>query len=235
MAFGSRRRARRSRVVGNRTAGSGDSPGMEHDRLVDLVSAWVDGEVDDAERTVVDAHLRSCAPCRRFVADAEALRRQVRVGRVDDGPDPAPVLAALRAVDRSMPASAAPGRDTGHRLARRWVGAAAAVLVAVGVVAAVGRSTGDPTDAEREAAVERVRTGDHSFDHDQVAVPVGGTVEWTNVGSTRHLLVQDGGATTVRTPLAPGDEQDVTFHEEGEYEVRCEIHVDMAATVTVES
>lgn len=212
---------------------------MEHDRLVDLVSAWVDGEVDDAERAVVDAHLRSCAPCRRFVADAEALRRQVRVGRADDGPDPSSVLAALRSAAPVPMAEAVDadtsGPSTGRRLVLRSVLAAAAVLlVAVGIVVGIDGSTGSPS-ADESAAVERVRTGDHSFDHDQVAVPVGGTVEWTNVGSTRHLLVQDGGATTVRTPLAPGDEQDVTFHEEGEYQVRCEIHVEMAATVTVES
>jgi len=211
---------------GNRGRPADDPPGVEHARYVELASAAVDDEIAIDERAVLDRHLAGCPDCRRFVADADRLRRRCRVRAVDASADPRPVLAVLRRHDR---------RDL-RALARR---AGVSGLVAAALVAVVGLSVSThrtaPPAADEVAVTRTVHAGDGSFDHDRVAVPVGATVEWSNATQHRHLLVQQAGTTTVRTALDPGGQQDVTFHEAGVYEVHCELHPEMAATVTVAS
>jgi plastocyanin len=203
---------------------------MEHEQIVELVSASIDGEVSDAEQQVVDAHLPTCSSCREFAQDADRLRRRclVQPAAATDTADTSRILAAARS----------DGARNGGRLARRAgvvasLGAAAAVAAIVAIGATSGSASG-PSTQEHAHGVTVVHADDHAFADDQVEIPVGATVEYANVGSTRHLLVQDTGATTVRAPLEPGANQDVTFNETGTYDVRCEIHPDMAATVTVD-
>lgn len=56
----------------------------------DLLSAYLDGELETAERRAVEEHLSVCAPCR---ADLQSLRRVVSVLRDLERHAPPPVLA----------------------------------------------------------------------------------------------------------------------------------------------
>ena len=200
--------------------------------MVELVSASIDGEVSDAEQRIVDAHLPDCAACRTFLDDATRLRRRCLV-------QPAP---ARRTLDTArLTGGSRRGRpgDAGRLRRRAGVAVAAAALVVAVVGVGVGVGVGpDPTPVASgpgsAAVTEVVHTSDDAFDHDHVEVPVGATVEWANVGSTEHLLVQDVGPVTVRTPLEPGANQDMTFDEAGTYDISCEIHPEMTARVTVD-
>ncbi|MBX3314348.1 MAG: zf-HC2 domain-containing protein [Actinobacteria bacterium] len=205
---------------------------MEHGQVVELVSASVDGEVDDDEQRIVDAHLSTCPSCRAFADDAARLRRRCLVqpaGSAGSRVDPERLLAEVRS-----------GRaSSGRRLARR-VGAATAIgaAAAIAAVVMVGPSGGSTSTAAAGGVAgtvtQVIRTSDHAFDHEHLEIPVGSTVEWSNVGSTEHVLVQDTGSATVRTPLEPGANQDITFNEAGTYDVHCEVHPEMTATVTVD-
>jgi anti-sigma factor RsiW len=43
--------------------------------LVDGISAFIDGQVDDAERAQIERHLRGCVGCRAAVDQFETIRR----------------------------------------------------------------------------------------------------------------------------------------------------------------
>ncbi|MGH3720212.1 MAG: zf-HC2 domain-containing protein [Pseudonocardiaceae bacterium] len=58
------------------------------------LSARLDGEESEAERDVIDAHLTSCAACRRFVDTAVRLTSLARTDVAADEPD---VVAAILA------------------------------------------------------------------------------------------------------------------------------------------
>jgi plastocyanin len=216
---------------GNRDAGSDDPSDMEHDRFVTLASAAVDGEVTDAEQRDLDRHLGSCASCRAFVADADRLRRRLLLQPADalGEADAAPILDAVRRADRRGDA----------RLLRRAgrSGLVAAALLLVVAIALSGRTTDQPTPAPVAGGevTRTVRTTDRSFERNDLDLPLGATLRWANEGSSQHLLVQRASGTTVRTALPPGADEGVTFHEPGVYEVHCELHPEMAATVRVDA
>lgn len=116
-----------------------------HDEL-DLLSAYLDGELDAPDRGRVEAHLADCAECRRTL---QALR--MTVADLATLPEPAPSPQdswALRAAVRRA-----------RRPVRRWerlawgAGAAAAVLVGVLVVVQGQRS------ADRDAALTAKEAG----------------------------------------------------------------------------
>src|SRR5215471_8992576 len=55
-----------------------------HDQWTDRLSEYLDGELDDAERVALEAHLATCAECTAVLAD---LRRVVaRAQALDDRP-----------------------------------------------------------------------------------------------------------------------------------------------------
>jgi anti-sigma factor RsiW len=43
--------------------------------FVDEISAYIDGEVDDAERTRIERHLEGCLGCRAAVDQFETIKR----------------------------------------------------------------------------------------------------------------------------------------------------------------
>jgi predicted anti-sigma-YlaC factor YlaD len=76
---------------------SGRLMSMECTRIREAISASIDGEDAGTARTEVDAHLRRCAACREFEAQALVQRGQVRFMRIDA---PAAATASIaRAVD----------------------------------------------------------------------------------------------------------------------------------------
>lgn len=100
--------------------------GCEENR--ELLSALVDGELDDARRTVLAAHLLACAQCRGVAADLVAARGLAqRAGR--DAEVPVGFHARLRAnLDRM---DGVRTRAQHSPVARRLIGIAAAGAIAV--------------------------------------------------------------------------------------------------------
>jgi len=58
----------------------------------ELISSRIDGELDPADETAVDAHLLTCAACQAYQDDAFSFRRSLRMRAVE--PDEAPATAA---------------------------------------------------------------------------------------------------------------------------------------------
>jgi anti-sigma factor RsiW len=50
---------------------------MNHKKLQLLVSAYLDGEVNDSERVETLSHLEVCSECRRFVEQAKLMREEI--------------------------------------------------------------------------------------------------------------------------------------------------------------
>ena len=90
----------------------------------ELLAAYVDGDLADDDRRVVDDHVAACARC----ADEVALARRARDAMAALEPAPAPLGLGTPAIQRARASRRA------DRL--RWVAgaAAAAVVLAVGVV-----------------------------------------------------------------------------------------------------
>jgi len=105
---------------------------MNHDRYEDLLSAYVDGELD--ERAELETHLATCAACTARLADyrafGDSLRRQARS-------EPAPAALRARIEAAIGGAQAAAVSPWVRRRRRMWspgiLAAAAAVVLAVGV------------------------------------------------------------------------------------------------------
>jgi predicted anti-sigma-YlaC factor YlaD len=51
---------------------------MTHGKMLMLVSSYLDGEVDAAEKDHVLAHLHGCSECREFINHAKRMRRDIR-------------------------------------------------------------------------------------------------------------------------------------------------------------
>lgn len=104
----------------------------------DLLSAFLDGELDAAGRGAVAEHLAGCAPCRAEADDVAAARTAVRG------------LPMLQPPPGLLPGPRA-DRDRARR--RRWVpmwaaSAAAAAAVVVGLVVLGGRQPAPAADLE---------------------------------------------------------------------------------------
>jgi anti-sigma factor RsiW len=153
--------------------------------LDELLTAHLDGELDDAERAEVETHLASCADCRR---ELEALRH-------------------VRSVLRGAPAVDPPfgffERMTSRRRRPRWIaaasvaGIAAAWIVVVGFVLAPARTTVEPP-------VESARAALGSGDGVRVTM-LSGKVAWSTLtgGLRRPIDGVDGTPWESTDPFKP--------------------------------
>jgi hypothetical protein len=96
------------------------------------LSAFVDGQLGDADRATVDAHVVTCAHCAALVRDLERIRDAARtLAPIDPPPHLWLELAGRIRLDAGGPAVAAAPARAGH--VWQWVGLAAAlVLVTLG-------------------------------------------------------------------------------------------------------
>lgn len=116
---------------------------MTCEAVREALSAELDGEDAPLRGDVVERHLESCAPCRRWLADARVFTRSVRVTLAQDVPDlTGAILAAARA-------RAPRRRRAGARAWRTGLVVVAAAQVLLGV-AHLARGGGDATHAVRE-------------------------------------------------------------------------------------
>ena len=109
----------------------------------DLLSAYVDGELDAETRSVVEAHLADSPEWRDVLGDVRAAREAVRaLPEVDLTPDGWSEVRAIVAADEGavLPVAPGPVRALRSRIPRRparWAGVGAAVAAAAAVVAVV--------------------------------------------------------------------------------------------------
>jgi anti-sigma factor RsiW len=108
----------------------------------DLLSAYLDDELDAETRSVVEAHLADSPEWRDVLGDVSAAREAVRaLPEVDLTPEGWTDVRAIVAAD-AVPLPAAPGpvsalRPRVPRRPARWAGVGAAVAAVAAVVAVV--------------------------------------------------------------------------------------------------
>lgn len=137
---------------------------------VDLLAPFVDRTLEPSERAVVDAHLRSCARCRREVAAAGAARRALRGMPTPQAPDLAAPFTAERLPEHLRPSS--PPGAPWSKLAPLLAAAAVVALVAVVVPRLSGSSDDAGTAADGLAedgagARPRLRLQIETTDYDE--------------------------------------------------------------------
>jgi predicted anti-sigma-YlaC factor YlaD len=71
----------------------------------ELISADLDGELDEHERPLMDDHLAGCAACTSFAAAAAGTHRSIRLGAAEPVPD---LTERILAADPTSTASASP-------------------------------------------------------------------------------------------------------------------------------
>jgi plastocyanin len=100
---------------------------------------------------------------------------------------------------------------------------------------APAESAAEPDDEGAETEVaggeETVQISDFVFDPETLEVPVGTTVEWVQLDSSRHTVDFEDGEES--GDLEEGDTYRRTFDEPGEHPYICFFHPRMTATVVV--
>jgi plastocyanin len=100
-------------------------------------------------------------------------------------------------------------------------------------------ASGDASDAPADTSADggggtEVAISDFSFSPDDLTVPAGTTVTWTNEDSSPHAIQDDSDLGAEEGPeLAQGDTFQLTYDEPGTYPYICGIHNYMTGTVTV--
>jgi hypothetical protein len=122
-----------------------EHPSLSGEHPDDLLSAHVDGELDQATDAWVEEHLGACAPCRRSAAELSEARSMLRALPPVDA---SPVIEGFLARHRRA-----------VRLGAAFVAVAALVLGALGLTAATERPTLTPDVAALAATHQR---GAHS-------------------------------------------------------------------------
>jgi hypothetical protein len=122
------------------------------------VSLRCDGELPEgADHDALDAHLATCAECRRFERDAAGLRARLRLEPVDEAPDIASaVLADLRA--------GAPEARAARRPLVAAAVAAVAGMVAGATFVGIGGAPQSPAAADIPAEVVAAQRDVYSVD-----------------------------------------------------------------------
>lgn len=136
----------------------------------DLISDWVDGEIDADSNKLLEAHLRVCGKCRKY---SLVLHEKVRAVFSTAAPVEVPsdlwqgIVAAIEAADRAQRREEEVVIDiaTGKKRLRFWMlaGALAAMLVAVvlvdidpgnkGAISGMQHGNGEPLDTQNYASL----------------------------------------------------------------------------------
>ncbi|MGH2514277.1 MAG: anti-sigma factor family protein, partial [Ktedonobacterales bacterium] len=117
-------------------ASGNDTQHGNWDEWREQLSTYLDGELSDAERKQVEAHLVTCAECQRELAELRQVRKLLRALPTPDLPRSFTLPVAEHATARHAPATPTAARSAtssarrDSRLARaaQWAGAAAASL-----------------------------------------------------------------------------------------------------------
>ncbi len=137
------------------------------EREREQLSAYLDDQLDPAERAALEIHLSDCPACQAELADLRALRSMLRAMAApalprsfllpEDGPVPVPLAARRRQSPASMRSQ---GR--GSRAAE-WVGALVATLglalLLASAIAGHGTTPASTTSAPLASGVEQTNAG----------------------------------------------------------------------------
>ncbi len=139
---------------------------------VELLSSYVDGELDAAERSSIERHLAGCEGCRAILTDLRIISRAV--DRDDDVPDVPAGLA--KEISRRIARDAAGTRPRSWIGSRPWVLAAAASVMLVAVVSVLLRSElatlpARKNEIARAEPVERKAGSERAASADEVVAP----------------------------------------------------------------
>lgn len=106
------------------------------------------------------------------------------------------------------------------------------VLVLVLFVSACSSSSSDSTTSQGGSSGTQVSIVNFAFEPSTTDLSAGGTVTFTNNGTTSHTSTAVDGLWDSGT-LAPGDSFDVTITDTGELPFFCNIHPSMEGTLNV--
>lgn len=95
-----------------------------------------------------------------------------------------------------------------------------------------GSQNPNSTTAVQGKEVEITISG-NKFDPDNITIPIGTTVTWTNQDSVKHTVVADDKSWKSNS-LAKGETFSYTFDKAGTYAYFCNIHPKMKGTIIVE-
>lgn len=118
------------------------------DEVLDRMEAFIDVEVDAAESAAIERHLECCDTCAREIE--HALESIAALRALPEFEVPARVIDRVRAeiAADNPPRNVAP---------RRWLAAAAAIVIGVVGTLVVVRDRAEPTDAEALRAAAEVQ------------------------------------------------------------------------------
>lgn len=125
---------------------------MNHDEYKELLSAFLDGELTDADRADVLAHLETCEACRTYFAELNALRDALGDLADVDVPEGFSDGVLARLHEENMPK---PAKKAG--VWRKWgalAACAAVVLLAVTTLPRMQTGGGMGASADSAAALE---------------------------------------------------------------------------------
>ena len=201
---------------------------MVHDEWLELISASVDGELDADEERTLSEHLASCPSCAGLRSELEVEHRRARFRAPQAHDDLVGAVLAQRGEERELASGA-----RSVLLRRGGIAAAAIAAAVIGLVLVVSRAQpAPPVTGADEVSIAALNA---SFDHPEVEVKAGTTVEWRNDGATEHHLVRRLGGAVVGDDLAPGQTETATFDQPGTFEFFCTIHPEMSGTVIVDA
>ena len=112
------------------------------------------------------------------------------------------------------------------------------LYLAEGLAGGTGGAADDEDEATPAAAVASAEVAveivDSAFEPETIAVPVGGTVTWTNRDIAAHTTTEQDRAVFDSGGLGKGKSYSQTFDQPGTYEYFCKYHPYMKGTVVVE-
>jgi anti-sigma factor RsiW len=218
------------------------------------LSAWVDGELDAADRDEVESHLRSCAECAALAADLRALA--TRAASLEDRPPAHDLWPEIRERLAASPRARVVPLDAGRRrISLSWTQLAAAaialIVIAGGSVwlALSGREmmpgTGPSSVADRGTAgsgsVDAVLAADFATESYDAAVAdleeaLDASRDQLDPGTVatieRNLAIIDAAIAETRTALA-ADPNSVYLSAHLAEQMRRKLDILRVATTTV--
>jgi anti-sigma factor RsiW len=138
----------------------------------DLLSAYLDGELDPATRQTIARHLEECARCRADVEGQRQVKRFLAPGAALAPPVPAGLGARVRA--RAFAGAAPSARRVGlplWRPSRRWARAGALAVVVLVLALGLGTVALNLFDRSQAATVAMMSMQDHEMAEQMGSVP----------------------------------------------------------------
>jgi amicyanin len=109
-----------------------------------------------------------------------------------------------------------------------------AALLAVGIGLPASQK-GFTASAQQKAATSEVKIDNFSFSPNELTVPVGTTVTWTNRDDIPHTVVSSDDPKAFKSKVLDTDEKfTFTFSKPGTYPYFCSVHPKMVGKVVVQ-